>query len=101
MSVFKYFPLIVIILSSCTIYRSPDRKDFESSSAGFNIQNLKPLGCSHRSIGELSTSSKLVSVLNSVTAANESVFLWEHQINSRSVFESNNLDGVYCIYENI
>ena len=91
---------ITVIFSSCTIYKSPDRKDFESSTASFKIQNLKPLACSQTSVKEFSTASKLVSIINAEKKEN-SVFLWEHQVSGQAIFESDNLNETYCLYENI
>lgn len=98
----------------CTIYRSPQRKEFESESAQFRVQNLKLAECSHQSIRTKASSKRLVTVLQNIhsSAYNESVattlndteeteFLWEYIINEDSVFESDNLKGVYCVYENI
>jgi len=99
---------ITIILSSCTVYKSPDRKDFESATAGFKVQSLKESLCTDKSVKSLAETSRLVSVLEASQQSDsaydstyDSVFLWEYQINGQSVFESNNSNGLYCIYENI
>jgi hypothetical protein len=89
---------ISIALNSCTIYRSPDRKDFESLSASFKVTSLKTLSCSENSVKSLALASRLISVENS--DLNKSVFLWEHNINNQPVFESDDLNGTYCLYEN-
>lgn len=91
----------MIAVTSCSVYKSPDRKDFESYTVAANtLQNLKPLDCSYSSLKEFSTDSKLISVHNS-SLDGESVLLWKYLINHQTVFESDNLKGVYCIYEKI
>ena len=98
--------ILILVLNciSCTIYRSPQRKEFESESAQFRVQNLKLAECMHQSIRTKATSKRLVTVLqNAHYSANnsmESEFLWEYLINDESVFESDNLKGVYCVYQN-
>jgi len=115
----KILTLILLLSGStfftgCTIYRSPQRKEFESESSQFRVQNLKLAECSHQSVRTKASSKRLVTVLQNIhssayndsgaTAYNdreESEFLWEYIINENSVFESDNLKGVYCVYENI
>ncbi|MEK6627573.1 MAG: hypothetical protein AABY53_03015 [Bdellovibrionota bacterium] len=96
---------IAIILSACTVYKSPDRKAFESDYASFKVQNLtvnsKEPACSYESVRGSADASKLVTIIKLTSDDNESVFLWEYQLNGRSVFETDNLKGTYCIYENI
>ncbi len=88
-----------ITLVNCTIYQSPDRKDFESESPSFRTQNLKKVECSNQSLKPLAKNAKLVTVINHPTT-NESEFLWELQMQVRSQFESDNLKGAYCVFEN-
>lgn len=84
-------------VSSCTIYRSPERKNFESEYPQFKVKNLKVSSCSNQTVAAQSMSSKLIEIIN----ANDqnSIFIWEHVFINKSVFESNNLKGDYCIYE--
>lgn len=91
--------ILTSLLSSCSLYKSPDRKDFESNAASFKVQNLTLSGCSNSTLKNQASASKLISVLSS-EQNNESVFLWEYKINSAAVFETDNLQGVYCLYEN-
>lgn len=102
MYLFKIITLfcIAIIFSACTIYKSPDRKNFESDYASFKIQNLTESLCTYVSIKGTAEASKLVTIVKT-TSDHESVFLWEYQVNGQNVFESDNLKGVYCVYENI
>lgn len=78
------------------------------------MQNLKLADCAHQSVRAKASSKRLVTVLRNthssvyndvgtITNADreESEFLWEYIINENSVFESDNLKGVYCVYENI
>ncbi len=84
-----------LALSGCTVYRSPERKDFESEYTGFKVKNLQIQSCSHESVIVHATASKLVYI------EPEKYSIWEHQVKQVSVFESNNFKGEYCIYEYI
>lgn len=99
---FKFFALLglaLLILSSCSIYRSPDRRDFESESPTFRTQNLVPLGCSSQTLRRKALASRLVTISQN-PRAQESEFLWEYRILNKSYFESDNLKGAYCVYAN-
>lgn len=96
------------LLMSCSIYKSPDRKTFESTQSHFNAQNLKMTTCASTSVQKFATSSRLVTILtenssvnSTINSTTESHFIWEHQIDNQIIFESNNLKGTYCLYENI
>ncbi len=101
----KYLPLakslsgllLFFTITSCTIYRSPERKEFESEAPGFLVKNLKLVGCSYTSLKEKANSSKLLTVIQAANSENQ--FLWEYIISSESYFESDNLNGVYCEFE--
>ena len=84
-----------LALSGCTVYRSPERKDFESEYAGFKVKNLQIKSCSQESVIRQATASKLVYM------EPENYSIWEHHVNQVSIFESNNFKGEYCIYEYI
>ncbi len=88
----------LITLTHCTIYRSPDRKEFESDSSQFHAQNLVPQSCSRQSIKALAEASRLITIVQAKSSS-ESQFLWEYRIQHESVFESDNLKGVYCVFE--
>jgi hypothetical protein len=95
--------LLALFLASCTIYRSPQRKEFESESSNFRVQNLKLVDCTHQSIRSQATSKRLVTVLQNAAYSDtniETEFLWEYLTQDSSVFESDNLKGVYCVYQN-
>ena len=87
--------LSCLFLPSCTVYRSPERKDFESEYNGFKVQNLQMSSCSDKSVILNASASKLVHI----DAKNYSI--WEHIIDQVSVFESNDFKGEYCVYEYI
>jgi hypothetical protein len=99
MSCLKIILLVAtsIALNACTIYKSPDRKDFESLSASFKIASLEIQSCSENSVKPMAQSSRLVSVENSDPS--KPLFLWEHSINNEPVFESDDLNLTYCLYE--
>lgn len=97
--------ILLFNATACTIYRSPQRKEFESESSQFRVQNLKMAECAHQSVRTKASSKRLVTVLQNTHSSaynetTESEFLWEYIINENSVFESDNLKGVYCVYEN-
>lgn len=85
--------LFFIFLSSCTIYRSPERSDFESEYQQLKVQNLTVQSCSKKSVAQFASASKMVYI------APENYLIWEHIIDHASVYESNNFKGDYCIYE--
>jgi hypothetical protein len=94
--------LIALSLSSCTIYRSPERKDFESEYPDFKVQNLYVKSCSNQSVIQNALATKLINIKM------DEISLWEHLIEFKhpgntstieSVFESNNFKGEFCIYE--
>ena len=90
-----FIALSTLNLAGCTIYRSPERKDFEAEYPDFKVKNLQIKSCSHTSVIQNASASKLVYI------EPEKYSIWEHQINQTSVFESNNFKGEYCIYEYI
>ncbi len=94
----------LLFSSACTLYTSSDRKKFETDTAALNltqkINNLVQTKCSPTSIASQAQASKLVNILNTDDQSQGgSVFLWEHIVNNTSVFETANLEGVYCLYE--
>jgi len=100
MRFFSFICLLSFILlqTGCTVYRSPQRKDFESDADSFHVQNLKISSCSGTSIKTKASASKLVTVIED-KAHNESQFLWEYIVADQSYFESDNLQGEYCAFE--
>lgn len=88
-----------ILLTNCTIYRSPDRKDFESESSQFRTQNLVKTSCASASVRADASAQRLVTIFKEFNSE-ESEFLWEYRINGKPVFESDNLKGAYCVFEN-
>lgn len=103
MKSFLLFILTSSILSSllsCTIYRSPQRKDFESDAPTFQVQNLKQVSCSNTSLRTQAEAYRLVTVLKPQNESEtEDNFLYEYIVNNTSHFESDNLKGVYCAFE--
>lgn len=94
--------LITLLIVSCTIYRSPERKDFESEYPQFKVQSLARLSCSNESVIQQAISTRLI------TIKMDELSIWEHLVpiklsdnttEVKSIFESNNFKGEYCIYE--
>ena len=88
----QLFLSLVLLLSSCTIYRSAERVQFESDSPQFKIQNLVRVSCSTESVQSYASQAKLV-------ATEADRFIWEYIIESKSIYESQTSNNEYCIYE--
>ena len=95
----KFSTLIIcLLLAGCSVYRSPERKEFESEASQFRVQNLKQVRCSGRSLRSKSMASRLITVYQTPSSP-ENRFLWEYIIAEHSYFESDNLGGQYCVFE--
>ena len=89
------FFFLIVGTTSCSIYQSPERKEFESEAPQFKIQNFKKTeSCSSKSVEIFSTQSRYIGTLNEV-------FIWEHHLENQEVifegYTTNNKE--YCIYE--
>ncbi len=85
--------ILLLFIQSCSIYKSPDRKEFESESPNFKVQNLQKKSCSNKSLQSTASQSRLITTWDNAS-------LWEHIINNQSKFESANFkNGEFCIYE--
>lgn len=83
----------LILISSCTIYQSPDRKSFESESPTFKVQSLQKIVCGSESIKNQASQSRLITITDDTS-------IWEHIIENNSKFESENITTKeYCLYE--
>lgn len=92
---------LALELLGCTVYRSPQRKDFESEYSGFQAQNLKQVACSDQTQISPQSSKRLVTVLEQKspnTKTTNSVYIWEYIQNDQSLYESDNLKGEFCAY---
>lgn len=100
LSAAKSFSIIAAlsIFAGCTVYKSSDRKKFETDTAAVQINSFINETCSGVSLRDEAQASKLVKIFNS-SHDGGSVFLWEHIVNDKSYLETDNLKGVYCIYE--
>jgi hypothetical protein len=92
------FVLAPLFFASCTVYKSSDRKRFETDTSAAHINNLVTESCSNKSVREYAQASKLVKIYTS-SHDGGSVFLWEHIVDDISFLETDNLKGVYCLYE--
>lgn len=85
------FILLATSFQSCQVYKSPERKEFESESPQFRVQNLqKTSACSTTSLAPLAQRVNIIyeSPTERVT---------EFMIYNKSIFESENLQGEYCV----
>lgn len=90
-----YFSILILQLVSlpaCSIYRSADRAEFESDAPSIRIKSVQKISCSRQSVALQASQSRLVT-----TVADE--FVWEHRLDSQSIYESTNLKGTYCLYD--
>jgi hypothetical protein len=88
----RLFLFSVFLLTSCSIYRSADRNNFESESPQIRIRSLQKQSCSNQTLASSASQSRLLTTFNDE-------FLWEHVIQSTSVYESTDLKGNYCLYD--
>ncbi|MES2801111.1 MAG: hypothetical protein V4654_01345 [Bdellovibrionota bacterium] len=88
----RLFLFLLLALSSCSIYRSADRADFESESPSLKIKSLQKITCSQQSLANEATQSRLITTINDE-------FLWEHQVQNIPHYESSDLKGTYCLYD--
>lgn len=87
------FILLGLLFQSCQVYQSPERKEFESESPQFRVQNLQKMSCSRISLN--TQANKITG--QKIVAENETERVWEYIIKNESVFESENLQGEYCV----
>ncbi|AZZ37135.1 hypothetical protein CIK05_10135 [Bdellovibrio sp. qaytius] len=80
------------LISSCSIYKSADRNNFETESPTLKIKSLQKIDCSGQSLAAQATESRLIANI-------EDTFLWEYKINQTPHYESNDLKGTYCLYD--
>jgi hypothetical protein len=84
--------LILMICSSCSIYKSADRNSFESDAPAIKIKSLQKMTCSAQSLATEASQSRLLTTI-------DDEFLWEHKIQENSYYESTDLKGTYCLYD--
>lgn len=101
----KYLFIIFIcfVSSSCSIYTSSDRKKFETETAQtaqlntFNDANNA--SCSNKSLNAFSTSTKELYTTESPQDGGP-LLVRQLVVNDQYVYETDNLKGVYCVYQN-
>ena len=89
---FLFVALSLSSFFSCSIYKSADRNNFETDSPSIKIKSLRKTSCSGESIAREASYSRLITVV-----ADE--FVWQHDVNEVTYFESTNLKGTYCFYD--
>src|SRR5689334_18066661 len=100
LSAARTFSILVLSLSvfGCTVYKSSDRKKFETDTGAIRVDSLVTEYCSSTSLRNYAEASKLVKILTS-SHDGGSIFLWEYIVDNTSYLETDNLKGVYCLYE--
>lgn len=88
----QLFLSFTLLFSSCSVYRSAERVQFESDSPQFKIQNLVLVSCSTESVQNYASQAKLVST-------DGDRFIWEYIVESISIYESQTSNSEYCLYE--
>lgn len=86
------FLVLISAVSSCSIYKSADRNNFENESPTFKIKSLRKTECYQDSVADKAHYSRLVTVINDE-------FIWQHDVVDLTYFESNDLKGNYCMYD--
>lgn len=88
----RLFLFLFLLTTSCSIYKSADRNNFESEAPTLKIRSLQKMTCSAQSIAPEASQSRLLTTIHDE-------FLWEHQIQNNSFYESTDLKGTYCLYD--
>lgn len=88
----RLFLFLFLVTSSCSIYRSADRNNFESEAPALKIKSLRKTSCSNETVAHEASYSRLVTVV-------EDEFVWQHDLGQTTYFESTNLKGTYCFYD--
>ena len=88
----QLFIPFILLVSSCTVYRSAERDQFETDSPQFKVQNLVLVSCSLVSVQNYASQAKLIST-------DGDRFIWEYIIESESIYESQTSNSEYCLYE--
>ena len=86
------FLISMVAVSSCSIYKSADRNNFESEAPTFKIKSLSKTECYDTSIADKAQHSRLITVI-------DDEFIWQHDVNEITYFESTDLKGHYCMYD--
>lgn len=97
---FLFIVFICLISSSCSIYTSSDRKKYETDTAQLNTFDYAiNASCSDKSLNAVSTSTK---ELYTTESPQDGGLLLVRQlvINGQQLLETDNLKGVYCVYQN-
>jgi hypothetical protein len=94
--------LILLAFSSCGLYTSSDRKKFESDNPTPPSAELSHLGlintyCSHESLAKYTTNADVILEFDSKTQ--QPLVLRHLLIQGRDVYESDNLQGVFCVQQ--
>ena len=84
--------LFLVSITSCSIYKSADRNDFEKESPTFKIKSLHKTACSQETIASEASHSRLITVV-------DDEFVWQHDVRQMTYFESTDLKGTYCFYD--
>lgn len=86
------FVVLITAVSSCSIYKSADRNNFETESPTFTIKSLRKTECYQDSVADKAHHSRLITVIGDE-------FIWQHDVNEITYFESTDLKGNYCMYD--
>ena len=97
---FLFIFFISLILSSCSIYTSSDRKKYETETSQAAVYNLSTAAsCSDKSLKSISTLTK--ELYTTESSQDGSPLLVRYLVvNDQVVYETDNLKGVYCVYQN-
>jgi hypothetical protein len=98
----KFLLLILICFtsSSCSIYTSSDRKKFETDTSQLiSFEYSNNASCSSQSLNAFSTSTKELYTTERPQDGGP-LLVRQLVVNDQLVYETDNLKGVYCVYQN-
>lgn len=89
-----------LLLTSCDIYKSSDRKKFEENkyAVASKLQKISFTSCSNKSLSVVATTSVDLGSY-SQTEDSEFYILRQHLIHNQWIYETDNTNGVFCVYE--
>lgn len=89
---FLFIVNLSLSILSCSIYKSADRNDFEAAAPTLKIKSLTKTSCSEATVANEANHSRLLTVIGDE-------FVWQHDLQNITYFESTDLKGTYCFYD--
>ena len=97
---FLFTVFFSLLLNSCSIYTSSDRKKFETETAQvLAYEHVPNSACSDKSLSPISSATKELYTTES-SQDGSPLLVRQLVINNQFIYETDNLKGVYCVYQN-